>query len=285
MAQLKSMASEGFSPSSLGQYIRNPIDFYNYKILGLKQPNDLEETIEANTFGSVIHYTLEDFYNPFVGHQLEVAKLEALKPKIEDTVLQYFQKLYKKGDLSSGKNFISFEIAKRYIHNFLDAEIQFIKEGNEVIIQAIEETIEFDFNVPKFEFPIQLKGNVDRIDICNGTQRIIDYKTSKVIQTDLNLVDWNQITKDYKKHNKSFQVLMYAYILDKSDPFNGATQAGILSFKNLKAGILNFTKKHKAGAAKQQHITSEVLNAFESELIGLLDELFDSNIPFIEKDV
>lgn len=285
LAQLKSMASEGFSPSSLGQYIRNPIDFYNYKILGLKQPNDLEETIEANTFGSVIHYTLEDFYNPFVGHQLEVAKLEALKPKIEDTVLQYFQKLYKKGDLSSGKNFISFEIAKRYIQNFLDAEIQFIKEGNEVIIQAIEETIEFDFNVPKFEFPIQLKGNVDRIDICNGTQRIIDYKTSKVIQTDLNLVDWNQITKDYKKHNKSFQVLMYAYILDKSDPFNGATQAGILSFKNLKAGILNFTKKHKAGAAKQQHITSEVLNAFESELIRLLDELFDSNIPFIEKDV
>ena len=285
--QLKSIAKEGFSPSSLGQYIRNPIDFYNYKILGLKQPNDLEETIEANTFGGVVHFTLKKFYAPFVGHKLEVSKLEALKPKIQNTVSDFFQELYKKGDFTHGKNFISFEIAKRYVHNFLNKEIQFLNEGNEIKLMSVEKTVEFDFEHPEFDFPIKLKGNVDRIDICNGTRRIIDYKTSKVSQADMNLVDWGHIIKDYKKHNKSFQVLMYAYIKNQQEPFDGPTIAGIYSFKNLKAGILNFTKKDKpgSGALKQQHITPELLKAFENELIGLLHELFDPNILFTEKEV
>ena len=122
------MLVEGFSPSSLGQYIRNPIDFYNYKILGLEQPNDIEETIEANTFGSVVHYTLEAFYEPFVGETLEVLKLEQLKHKVPETVEHFLKKLFKKGDITQGKNLISFEIAKRYINNFLDAEIQFLNK-------------------------------------------------------------------------------------------------------------------------------------------------------------
>ena len=45
LKSLEAIAKVGFSPSYLGQYIRNPIEFYNYKILGLKQPNNLEEII------------------------------------------------------------------------------------------------------------------------------------------------------------------------------------------------------------------------------------------------
>ena len=103
----------------------------------------------------------------------------------------------------------------------------------------------------------------------------------------MNLVDWGHITKDYKKHNKSFQVLMYAYILSKTQPFDGPMVAGILSFKNLRGGVLNFTKKNKpgSGASKQQYITSEILQAFENELINLLYKLFDSEVPFIEKEI
>ena len=62
------------------------MEFYNYKILGLKQPNNLEEIIEASTFGSVVHYTLEAFYTPFIGAFLDPNKLEELKPQISKTV-------------------------------------------------------------------------------------------------------------------------------------------------------------------------------------------------------
>jgi hypothetical protein len=108
-----------------------------------------------------------------------------------------------------------------------------------------------------------------------------------VTQTDLNLVDWGDITKDYKKHNKSFQILMYAYILNKTHPYDGPTEAGIFSFKNFKSGYIKFTKKDKLGnsALKQQHISETILEAYEKQLVELLAELFNPDIKFIEKEV
>ena len=83
LEKLRFLAHNGFSPSSLGQYIRNPIDFYNHKILGLEESNELEETIRANTFGTVVHNSLEAIYKPFVGDFLEIKKLEAAKSLID----------------------------------------------------------------------------------------------------------------------------------------------------------------------------------------------------------
>lgn len=140
---------------------------------------------------------------------------------------------------------------------------------------------------PEFNFPICLKGNIDRIDTCDGTLRILDYKTSKVNQTDLNLVDWAPLIEDYKAHNKSFQLLMYAYILHKSNALPLPLEAGIYSFKNLNAGVLKFTKKDKPGrgAHKQTQITPKLLEAFEAQLKQLLSTLFDVDEDFIEKKV
>ena len=285
LESLQALAKQGLSPSSLGQYVRNPIDFYNQKILGLKENNALEETVDATTFGSVVHYTLEAFYKPFVGQSLDIEKLLALKPKIEPTVRKFFKELYKKGDISRGKNLISFEIAKRYILNFLDHEIEFLKKGHKIKLKALEYPVSTILDGPEFDFPICLKGNIDRIDSCDGVPRILDYKTSKVNQADLNLVDWPPLVEDYKAHNKSFQLLMYAYMLHKSRVLPLPLEAGIFSFKNLNAGVLKFTKKDKRGrgAHKQTQITPEILEAFEAQLKSLLSTIFDIDNDFIEK--
>ena len=285
LESLQVLAKEGLSPSSLGQYIRNPIDFYNQKILGLKENNALEETVQATTFGSIVHYTLEAFYKPFVGQLLDIENLLALKPKIEPTVRQFFKELYKKGDISRGKNLISFEIAKRYILNFLNHEIEFLKKGHKIELKALELPVSTILDGPEFDFPICLKGNIDRIDICDGVPRILDYKTSKVTQKDLNLVDWPPLVEDYKAHNKSFQLLMYAYMLNKSQGLPLPLEAGILSFKNLNAGVLKFTKKNRLGrgAYKQTQITPDILEAFEAQLKLLLSTIFDIYNDFIEK--
>ena len=287
LEKLRFLAHNGLSPSSLGQYIRNPIDFYNHKILGLEEGNEVEETIKANTFGTVVHNSLEAIYKPFVGDFLEVKKLEAAKSLIDSTVLENFTKIYKKGNIKRGKNLISFEIAKRHIYNFINHEIKDLKQGRKIKIEALEKSVNISVKYPEFNHSICLKGNIDRVDLCDGSRRIIDYKTSKVTQTDLNLVDWNQITKDYKAHSKSFQVLMYTYILNQADNNLSPFEAGIISFKNLKAGVLKFTKKDKAGrgAMKQTQITKEFLDFFEIQLKALLLELFDIEKEFIEKEI
>ena len=287
LESLRDLAAKGFSPSSLGQYIRNPIDFYSQKILGIREDKDLEETVEATTFGSVIHYTLESFYKPFVGQALQIEKLQALKPKIDSTVRRFFMLLYKKGNISSGKNLISFEVAKRYISNFLDHEIQGLRKGHKIVLEAVEKPVKIQLEYPELDFPICFKGSIDRIDRCDGIRRIIDYKTSKVEQKDLNLVHWRSITEDYKKHNKSFQVLMYAYILNLLENNEDPLEAGVISFKNLKAGVLKFTKKDRVGrgAQKQSKITLEMLASFETELKALLCAMFDMKTEFLEKEV
>lgn len=287
LVALKDLAKVGFSPSSLGQYIRNPIDFYNQRILGIKPTNELEETVEASTFGSVVHYTLEDFYRPFVGQSLQQEQLRSLLPRIDSTVREYFMKLFKKGDISTGKNRISFEIAKRYIGNVIRQEIDLLEQGHDIIIRAVEQSVEITLDFPEFDFPIVLKGNIDRIDTVDGVHRIIDYKTSKVDQKELNLVNWEDLTLDYSKHYKSFQVLTYAYMLQKERAFTQPTEAGILSFKNLKSGVLKFTKLDKPGrgATKQTILTTSVMEAYEMQLKALFMTLFSSEKPFIENEI
>ncbi len=79
------------------------MDFYYEKVLGISQFEDVEESVAANTLGSVIHNTLEDFYKPFEGALLTQDALKNLKPKIHTTVQNHFKELYKKGDFTKGK--------------------------------------------------------------------------------------------------------------------------------------------------------------------------------------
>ena len=287
ISKLKTVAAKGFSPSSLSQYIRNPIDFYNQKILGVKADILLEETVAANTFGSIIHNTLEAFYKPFIGQILEPAMLMGLKPKIDATVTYYFKELYKEGDITQGLNLISFEIAKRYVSNFLNYELACINKGDEIIIEAIESKMAVAIDIPGLQTPIQLIGTIDRIDVCNGTRRIIDYKTSQVSQSEMELVHWDDITSDYKAHSKSFQIMTYAYMLNTEAPFTTPVEAGIISFKNLKSGLLKFAKKDKLGAYAQKTtlLSTDLLVRYEHELKTLILELFNPEIDIIEKEV
>ncbi|WP_336127434.1 PD-(D/E)XK nuclease family protein [Mesoflavibacter sp. CH_XMU1422-2] len=284
--QIKRLANSGFSPSSLTSYIRNPIDFYNQKILGVKDVEEAEENVAANTLGTVVHNTLEALYLPLMGRILTVDDIKNLIPKIEKYITKFFKDEYKEGDITKGKNLIVFEIAKRYVLNFLNFEIDAIKSGNEIKIIALEEKIEgIKINIESLNFDIHLKGTVDRIDTCNGMTRIIDYKTGKVEQTNVTVVNWEDLPTDYKKYSKSFQVLMYAYMLSKKTALKFPVEAGIISFKNLSEGFIKFAKRESSRGKKDTNITEDTLSDFEVELKKLITEICNLNIPFTEKEV
>ncbi|WNH08760.1 PD-(D/E)XK nuclease family protein [Thalassobellus suaedae] len=285
--KLKELAKKGFSPSSLTNYIRNPIDFYYQKILKIKEHNDVEETVAANTLGTVVHNTLEDFYKPLIGTFLSVEGIKKLKKDIDKIVTHHFTDVYKEGDITKGKNLIIYEIAKRYVSNFLDLEIKELKAGNQIKILAIELENNVQVDIPELDFPVTLTGKVDRVDEYNGITRIIDYKTGRVELNKVEVVNWEDITTDYTKYSKSFQILTYAYMMQLSKDVKLPIEAGIISFKNLSAGFLKFAKKDKAGnyAKKDILITKETLENFSSELKQLILEICNINIPFTEKEI
>ncbi len=284
--KLKSFALKGFSPSSLTNYIRNPIDFYYDKILGIKEFEDVEENIAANTLGSVIHNSLEDFYKPLEGQFLTIEHLKSFKKQIKETVIKHFKAIYNEGDFSKGKNLIIFEIAQRYISNFLNIEIASLKDNNQIKILSIEADEAIDIYIEGINFPIKLKGKVDRIDQLNGVTRVVDYKSGKVEQNKVEVVDWEDLITDYNKYSKSFQILCYAYMMHQKNLIKLPIEAGIISFKNLNEGFLKFGKKESSHSrTKNQLITEDTLNNFEIELKKLIVEICNSEIDFIEKEL
>ncbi len=282
--RIHEIAEKGFSPSALTSYIRNPLDFYFQKILKLNEFEEVEETVAANTLGTIVHDTLEVFYKPLEGVFLSAEKLFSMKEDIHEEVTLQFKKTFKGGTFSKGKNLIIFEVAKRYISNFIDREISDIEVGNKIEILKIETDLTLEIPIQDLNFPVKIHGKVDRVDKYNGQLRIIDYKTGLVNQGDVELIDWEALSQDYK-FSKAFQILTYALMMNKEVPINNA-EAGIISFKNLGSGFLKFGVKEKSGSRnKSQIITTETLENFTIELKKLILEICNPQIPFTEKEI
>lgn len=284
MDLLEKKAAKGFSPSSLSNYIRNPIDFYKQNLLNINDVLEVEETLAANTFGTIVHDSLEALYTPLIGHFISIELLDNLRQHIEPVVLQTFQKTYKDGNISTGKNFISYHVILKYIETFIQTEAESIKH-HKVKIIALEQNLEVPINIPGLKFPIRLKGKLDRIDEFDGITRIIDYKTGKVERKNVEILEWDVMLDDYQ-YSKAFQLLCYAFMFFKSNPGNVAPiNAGIISMKNFTDGTLLFAKKESPRGTKNHIIDNEILLEFEKILIQLITEICNIELPFMEKEV
>ncbi len=282
MLLIRNKAENGFSPSSLSNYIRNPIDFYKQNLLGINDLLEVEETVAANTFGTIIHDTLEDLYAPFVGHILNEESLKNAKTKINGLVKRHFAKSYTENVLY-GKNLIAFNVIIRYVGNFIDLEILESKK-HQIKIIGLEEKLQMQLDIPELDFPITLKGKLDRIDEKDGVLRIIDYKSGKVLTNQVEIVDWSEITED-ANYGKAFQLLCYALMFNQKNS-TIEIEAGIISFKNLNAGMLSFAMKEQRNSrTKNKIITQETLSQFTMELKKLIQEICNPNFPFVEKEV
>ena len=280
---IRKHAKSGFSPSSLSNYIRNPIDFYKQSLLGIEDPFEVEETVAFKTFGTVVHDTLEDLYQPLVGTYLTDLNLTALKPKIEQLVSHHFSRSYHDGDFSRGKNLIAYHVIVRYLQKFIDLEIEEAR-NHKIKILGLEQKLSLSLDFPELDFPICLKGKLDRIDEKDGVLRIIDYKTAKVEPKNVTLSDWENLCSDYE-YSKAFQLLCYALMYQEQHPIE-FLEAGIISFKNLGNGLQRFALKDVDGLkGKHYSVNQETLKQFTEQLKNLITEICDINIPFSEKEV
>jgi len=284
ITRIKEIANNGFSPSALTTYMRNPMDFYYKKILKIKEAEKVEETVAANTLGTIVHDSLEAFYKPLEGEFLTIEALGKMKLSVASEVKKQFRESFKGGDYSKGKNLIIFEVAKRFVLNFINFEIDEIRNGNEIKILQIESNLSIQLDILELDFPVKIHGKVDRVDEFNGTLRVIDYKSGRVGQSDLNIVNWEDVTTDYK-YSKIIQVLAYALMIYDDKSFENA-EAGIISFKNLNNGFLNFAKKEKPGRSPRNVIiTKDVLDEYTIQLKKLILEICNKEIPFTEKEI
>jgi hypothetical protein len=280
--RLIDLAKKGISPSTITSYLYNPIQFYKQKVLKIKEFTAVEETIAHNTLGTVVHETLDELYKPFIGKFLKSTDITEMEKITKDLVIAKFSKHFINGNILTGKNRLIFEVANRFVSNFLEKEKELLQnEKNHLKIIATEQNLETEITIDGFDFPFKIYGNVDRIDELNGVVRIIDYKTGKVTASNLKAVDFDRLKEE--KFHKAVQVMMYAFLFTKSSSFDFSKplQAGIYSFKNLNAGFLqvNFALPRKP---KETLISLDKLNDFQEILKTYIKEIYNPEVSFLE---
>lgn len=280
MERLREMTENGFSPSTLTTYIRNPMQFYFQRILRISETEEVEENIAINTLGTIIHAALEVLYKPYMNTFLSISNVENMLKIADSEVFKQFKTVYKEGEITKGKNLLAFEVAKRNVYNFLQLEKRLLEQDDAVKVLFLEKNFEAVLQDVRLPFPIKIKGNVDRIELRNGKLRIIDYKTGKVEQNGLAIQNWNGLTDDIK-HDKIIQLLCYAFMVQAEFP-NTEMEVGIISFKNLKAGFMPFQIKEGREVILNE-VDDSVLEDFKTELIVLLNEILNVELPFEEK--
>ena len=259
MTRLHEIATKGFSPSSLTTYIRNPIQFYFQRVLRISETDEVEENIAVNTLGTIIHGTLEELYKPTIGRLLTKEDIKMCISKIDEEVLNQFKEVYKEGEIKKGRNLLAFEVAKRNVLNFLKTELEAIENGDEIQIVSLETTYERVLTDVRLPFPVLIKGNVDRIE----------YRSKKGEKRKIRIIDY-----------KIIQVLAYAFMYEEQTK-EQEMEVGIISFKNLKSGFLPFQFKQDKDVIAT--ISGEIMENYLEQIVILLQEILNKDVPFEEK--
>ncbi|MGY5355145.1 PD-(D/E)XK nuclease family protein [Wenyingzhuangia sp. IMCC45467] len=282
MELLQSYFKKGASPSRIADYINDPLTFYNKMVLKIKETDKVEEEVAHNTLGTVVHDSLELLYTPYIGKILIAEDLKKMKSESNATVELKFKEYFKEGDIRVGKNKLISEVAKQFVLNFLNKELNEINTGKEIIVKDLEGDYNVSITTP-MGHQISLKGKIDRVDEVDGVRRIVDYKTGKVMATDLKLGDLTLVTTD-AKYNKIVQVMTYVLLYTSKHQFDldkQELQTGIYSFKNFKEGFLgmNFSTNSRV---KDYRVTKASLEEFKQSLLALIDEILDNKTTFVE---
>jgi ATP-dependent helicase/nuclease subunit B len=273
------LTHKGFSASSLNTYLRCPLDFYNKYILGVGEDKELEEDLEDNTLGTMIHKVLENLYKPYEGKLLRAHDISDMRIQadvfIKEVLFDFYQLEFEQLD---GKASLNYTLLTQIISRFLNEEKSFldsVKEG--VFIEGLEQRVACFVTLDGLK--IRLSGIFDRIDRVTGTVRIIDYKSGSVddratilSKKDTLLTDLNE-----HKHNKIIQLYLYTYMYRQLQP-DVLVTSGIIALKKMKKGILPLTIEGR------NLLIQDDLLFFEEFLRSTVAELLNPTIPFTHKE-
>lgn len=290
--RLDELLSRSLTASKLKTYLTCPLDFYYKYVLEFGDKETVEEEIEQATFGTLIHQTLEDLY---MGHTKFHGEKEVLKgehrPIREEDIVQMqssFRKILRskfkehfrrEENFMSGNNFLAYEIATDLIERFLQNERQFIRNAAQpVFIEALEYQMEVEeeFEVQGRTIKVKFRGNADRIDRIGDQIRIIDYKSGKVNPEDVTLLKQGEdlLGRSIRNRKHVLQLIQYTWMYYRSKGKIAAS--GIYSFLD---GESNF---HEMSSDAMD--TKELIERYPTEIQEILEELYDTSIPFSHKD-
>tara|TARA_B100000508_G_scaffold141092_1_gene146415 strand:+ start:72828 stop:75683 length:2856 start_codon:yes stop_codon:yes gene_type:complete len=288
------------STSAIKTALSCPLDFYYKYLLGFGEEGQVEEDIEASSFGNFIHDTLEELYTPFArfkkdekGKIRNEQKPKSLSHHDVSNMLKTYSSILKekfeahfslnKSAALEGKNFLSLEVADHLVKRFLTHERNLLKNSEaHLYIEGLEITLNATMNVQVHDRDqtIRFVGIIDRIDDYKGRSRIIDYKSGTCEQKDVTISNYSRnkslsnverLIKNIKEQKYVLQLLIYNWMYHEEFQ-RYPEKAGIISMVNIQDGP--FYLKNEL-----TEDLDSLMRLFKEALTEIIGDLFDDAEP------
>lgn len=308
------------TPTYLNTFIRCSKRFYYRYILGLKEPDEIDDEIDNRIFGNIFHRASQLFYLQFASasditidekgekqliHPIVIMKAEIVNALKHDDILYrlvdeaFREELFKVKENGyhpayNGLQLINREVITSYLKQLLriDEELApFTIKGLEKKVSAY-----FDFETSDGKKRLELGGFIDRLDAvsANGNPgvgniaeriRVIDYKTGRTPSTFPKSADTLFNSDEISKHSDYYlQAMLYSLIVKHDRQLNPAEDP-------VSPALLFIQQSGAKGYDPTLKFGKEVITdaaTYESEFMEglrqLIAEIYDKDKPFSPTD-
>ncbi|SFP75781.1 PD-(D/E)XK nuclease family protein [Hymenobacter arizonensis] len=254
LSALRGVLERNISPSRLNDFLACSLRFYFSKVARFHENEAVEETLEAGSFGTMVHAALENLMMPFEqqARPITAADIPELLNQVPEEVRKALrqEETDKHARPDEGLNHVYGQVAVRLITRYLEGLEK--SEGLPLRLFSLEKDLAATVfvDVPgSGKLAVRLFGKADRVDqLPDGRLRVVDYKTGLVEANDLNLSNRGKLTpaeaterllwETTSSADKVRQLWLYRLMLASTEKRETENTA-IVSMRNLDKGLLS----------------------------------------------
>ena len=278
-----SVSEHILSPSAVNTWLGCRMKFYYRYVCDLKEPKVIKDDIDPAMLGDILHEIMKDLYKDYEGRSIDKASIESLLEE-DQSLERIIDKAVNRRFISEadrkelGNETVVREVLLTYIKKILKTDLSLAPFS----IVALEKKFSFPFGLDEGTNNYELKvgGFIDRIDIVNGTARVVDYKTGSVTDSIASLSDL--FADDRKKDSDGWlQTLIYCEAVYGKINAN-AIRPSVYKIKKSSTGIISDKLRIKTEKRTEIHLDdySVIRKDFIDRLTETIGLIFSENEPF-----
>ncbi|MGA1978095.1 MAG: PD-(D/E)XK nuclease family protein [Bacteroidales bacterium] len=209
------------SPSAINTWLNCSMRFYYRYVCELKEPEGISEEIDPAMLGTILHEAMRDLYSEHTGKILSCKAIKAISEN-QKLIDQFIGNAIKRQftGVTGSVAAVNGNIARNVLAVFVSRVLEIDMKTAPFTILELEKPLKFrmDIQTPAGKKEIMTGGVADRIDLKDGTTRIVDYKTGKTAESIKSISDLFMDDRS-KEADAWLQTLLYceAYLNDEPE--------------------------------------------------------------------
>ena len=263
------------SASTLQSYLKCQAQFYYKVVQKLDTPDEVAESLDSGMIGNVFHHTMQALYSGksiVTADDIKAMKADekGLKALVRAKILEEMHSVE-----VIGRNLVTEQIILDYVNRTLEYDEKLLRDSNSpgFTILGLEKHMYTEFE------GFHIKGIIDRMDsYLPGKVRIVDYKTGKVENDDINITDANAQNvadklfgpKNEGRPKIALQLFVYGLLAEADPKLNGQTIVN----------SIYSTGRLFTSPLQDMEQSGEFFRTVKDRLKDLLAEITDTSVPF-----